>query len=96
MRQHAKNLTAFVLAGGGSLGAVQVGMLAALTRQGVVPDLIVGASVGAITPRITPPSRTDAVSSVSSASGSSCTGAMYSRFHRSPAFSVSSGKPIIS
>jgi len=48
MRQHAKNLTAFVLAGGGSLGAVQVGMLAALTRQGVVPDLIVGASVGAI------------------------------------------------
>ena len=48
MRQHGKNLTAFVLAGGGSLGAVQVGMLAALTRRGVVPDLIVGASVGAI------------------------------------------------
>ncbi len=48
MRQLGKNLTAFVLAGGGSLGAVQVGMLAALTRRGVVPDLIVGASVGAI------------------------------------------------
>lgn len=40
--------TAFVLAGGGSLGAVQVGMLKALTRKGIVPDLLVGASVGAI------------------------------------------------
>ncbi|MGH2405520.1 MAG: patatin-like phospholipase family protein, partial [bacterium] len=40
--------TAFVLAGGGSLGAVQVGMLKALVRHGVVPDFIVGASVGAI------------------------------------------------
>jgi len=40
--------TAFVLAGGGSLGAVQVGMLAALARHEIVPDLIVGASVGAI------------------------------------------------
>lgn len=40
--------TAFVLAGGGSLGAVQVGMLKALSRAGVVPDLVVGASVGAI------------------------------------------------
>jgi NTE family protein len=40
--------TAFVLAGGGSLGAVQVGMLKALDRAGMVPDLVVGASVGAI------------------------------------------------
>jgi NTE family protein len=40
--------TAFVLAGGGSLGAVQVGMLKALTRAGIMPDLVVGASVGAI------------------------------------------------
>src|SRR5262245_54014077 len=40
--------TAFVLAGGGSLGAVQVGMLKALVRHHVVPDLVVGASVGAI------------------------------------------------
>jgi NTE family protein len=51
MPQHEKRLTAFVLAGGGSLGAVQVGMLAALTRHGVVPDLVVGASVGAISLR---------------------------------------------
>ena len=48
MRPHGKSLTAFVLAGGGSLGAVQVGMLAALTRRGIVPDFVVGASVGAI------------------------------------------------
>jgi NTE family protein len=40
--------TAFVLAGGGSLGAVQVGMLKALAQAGIAPDLVVGASVGAI------------------------------------------------
>ena len=40
--------TAFVLAGGGSLGSVQVGMLRALVLQGLSPDLVVGASVGAI------------------------------------------------
>jgi len=40
--------TAFVLSGGGGLGAVQVGMLRALTACGVVPDLVVGSSVGAI------------------------------------------------
>ena len=40
--------TAFVLAGGGSLGAVQVGMLRALAENNLKPDLIVGASVGAI------------------------------------------------
>ena len=40
--------TAFVLSGGGSLGAVQVGMLQALGERGVVPDLLVGTSAGAI------------------------------------------------
>ena len=40
--------TAFVLSGGGSLGAVQVGMLQALGERGVEPDLLVGASAGAI------------------------------------------------
>jgi NTE family protein len=40
--------TAFVLSGGGSLGAVEVGMLLALSERGIVPDLIVGTSVGAI------------------------------------------------
>jgi NTE family protein len=40
--------TAFVLSGGGSLGAVQVGMLRALGERGVVPDLLVGTSAGAI------------------------------------------------
>lgn len=40
--------TAFVLSGGGSLGAVQVGMLQALHARGVRPDLLVGTSSGAM------------------------------------------------
>lgn len=40
--------TAYVLAGGGSLGAAQVGMLRALVESGIDADLIVGTSVGAI------------------------------------------------
>ena len=40
--------TAFVLSGGGSLGAVQVGMLATLEQRGFRPDLLVGTSVGAL------------------------------------------------
>ena len=40
--------TAFVLAGGGSFGAVQVGMLRELVGNGIVPDFVVGSSVGAI------------------------------------------------
>src|SRR5262249_34014401 len=39
---------ALVLAGGGSFGAVQVGMLRELVAFGVAPDFIVGSSVGAI------------------------------------------------
>ncbi|MGN6243959.1 MAG: patatin-like phospholipase family protein [Motilibacteraceae bacterium] len=39
---------AFVLSGGGTLGAVQVGMLLALAERGTVPDLVVGSSVGAL------------------------------------------------
>ncbi|MEO3936571.1 patatin-like phospholipase family protein [Dermatophilaceae bacterium Soc4.6] len=40
--------TAFVLSGGANLGAAQVGMLAAVADAGVVPDLVVGTSVGAL------------------------------------------------
>src|SRR3954470_16312927 len=39
---------AFVLGGGGQLGAHEVGMLRALLERGIVPDLVVGTSVGAI------------------------------------------------
>lgn len=41
-------VTAFVFAGGGSLGAVQVGMLHSLIEEGLVPDFVVGSSVGAL------------------------------------------------
>src|SRR5438876_1023424 len=40
--------TAFVLSGGASLGALQVGMLRALYEHDIVPDLLVGASAGAL------------------------------------------------
>lgn len=39
---------AFVLGGGGSLGALQVGMLQALDEAGITPDLAVGTSVGSL------------------------------------------------
>jgi len=39
---------AFVLSGGASLGAIQVGMLRALYERGIAPDLLVGTSVGAV------------------------------------------------
>ncbi|MFC5905791.1 patatin-like phospholipase family protein [Streptacidiphilus monticola] len=39
---------AFVLGGGGALGACEVGMLRALLEAGVAPDLVVGTSVGAV------------------------------------------------
>lgn len=40
--------TAFVFAGGGSLGAIEAGMLRELVSWGVMPDLVIGASAGAI------------------------------------------------
>ncbi len=44
----ARPRTAFVLAGGGSRGAVQVGMLSELIRRDIRADRVFGASVGAI------------------------------------------------
>jgi NTE family protein len=40
--------TAFVFAGGGSFGAIQVGMLHGLAANGVAADMVVGSSVGSI------------------------------------------------
>jgi NTE family protein len=37
-----------VLAGGGSFGAIQVGMMHALAKHGVTADMVVGSSVGAL------------------------------------------------
>lgn len=47
-RPNDRGKTALVFADGGSLGAVQVGMLNALISHGVQADFLVGASVGAI------------------------------------------------
>jgi NTE family protein len=48
MPSEARGRTAFVLARGGSFGAVQVGMLRELVASGVHADFVVGCSVGAI------------------------------------------------
>jgi NTE family protein len=40
--------TAFVFAGGGSFGAIQVGMLQSLVAHGLTADMVVGSSVGAL------------------------------------------------
>jgi len=40
--------TALIFAGGGSFGAIQVGMMHALAASGVTADMVVGSSVGAI------------------------------------------------
>jgi NTE family protein len=47
MSSHA-GPTAFVFAGGGSFGAIQVGMMHSLAAHGVSADMVVGSSVGAL------------------------------------------------
>jgi NTE family protein len=42
------NRVAFVLGGGGKLGAAEVGMLRALVDAGIRPDLVLGTSIGAV------------------------------------------------
>ena len=46
--RHNSQMIAFVLGGGGRLGACEVGMLRALLERDIVPDVIVGTSVGAM------------------------------------------------
>jgi NTE family protein len=48
MAPNDRPTTAFVLSGGASLGAIQVGMLRALYERAIEPDVIVGTSAGAM------------------------------------------------
>ncbi|TMK80568.1 MAG: patatin-like phospholipase family protein [Actinobacteria bacterium] len=48
VRARKRPHVAFVLSGGGVLGAVQVGQLRALIEAGIVPDVLIGTSVGAL------------------------------------------------
>jgi len=43
-----KRCLTFVLGGGGALGALQVGALRALLEAGILPDMLVGTSIGAV------------------------------------------------
>jgi NTE family protein len=45
---HAGPRVAFVMSGGGSLGAMQSGQLLALFEAGITPDLVIGVSAGAL------------------------------------------------
>jgi NTE family protein len=47
-KQAGPTRTAFVFAGGGSFGAIQVGMLHSLAAHGISADMVVGSSVGAL------------------------------------------------
>lgn len=50
MEPHNRNgegSVAFVLGSGSAMGAVQAGMVRALTEQGIYPDLVIGSSIGA-------------------------------------------------
>lgn len=47
-RQSERPITAFVLSGGGNQGVSQVGMLRALLERGIVPDVVIGTSAGAL------------------------------------------------
>jgi NTE family protein len=47
-RELGRPREAFVLSGGGSLGAAQIGAMRALLEAGIRPDLLVGCSVGAL------------------------------------------------
>lgn len=48
LRSRRRPRVAFVLSGGGNLGAIQVGMLRALTEREIRPDVVLGCSVGAL------------------------------------------------
>jgi NTE family protein len=44
----ARSKTAFVFAGGGSFDAIHVGMLHSLASRGIIADMVVSSSVGAL------------------------------------------------
>jgi len=48
LEEEPDEMTALVLAGGSTRGAIQIGMLQVLAEHGFVPDRIFGSSVGAI------------------------------------------------
>lgn len=47
-RPEGRKRTAFVLSGGGNHGCAQVGMLRALIERGIIPDVVIGSSAGAM------------------------------------------------
>jgi NTE family protein len=61
MNAMVRGPVAFVLGGGGVLGAVEVGMLRALFRAGIRPDMVLGTSIGAVNGALVAADPTEAV-----------------------------------
>jgi predicted acylesterase/phospholipase RssA len=91
MERDKQTTVAFVLSGGASLGAIQVGMLRALYERDITPDLIVGTSAGALNGAfIASRPQTTATADASRRSGAACVAGRCSRSTRSPGCSASS------
>lgn len=86
-RAVAPGPTAFVLAGGGSLGAVQVGMLKAMIDHGILPDFIVGTSVGAINAAF--------IAGNPTTEGAAALEGIWRRLHRRNVFPLSAAKSVL-
>ena len=71
--------TAFVFAGGGSFGAIQVGMMHSLAAHGISADMVVGSSVGALNGAYYAGDPTLRASCSSKPSGADCNGTTFSR-----------------
>jgi len=69
-----RSRTAFVFAGGGSFGAIHVGMLHSLASRGITADMVVGSSVGALNGAYYAGNPTVEESSGWTQSGASCVG----------------------
>ena len=77
--------TAFVLSGGAALGAAQAGMLRGLYAAGIVPDLLVGTSVGGLNAAF-------AATRPQTPAGADALARVWLELRRADAFPVSAGR----
>ncbi|GAC1318111.1 MAG: hypothetical protein NVSMB12_16670 [Acidimicrobiales bacterium] len=88
--------TAFLLSGGGGLGAVQVGMLLALAERAITSALVIGTSVGAVNAAWVGAAQAWTAPATSQACGAPCAATTCFVSGPSSACSVSSAGPVTS